>query len=82
MFNDCLEDLWRKKGGKYKFLFKAGFDLKNTLFCIFNSVWKREEIPTSWKRTRLIQLSKGKADFRDLSGMRFIHIKEMTQHFF
>ena len=82
MFNDCLEKLWRKKGNKYQFLMKAGYDLKNALFCILNSVWKSEEIPTSWKKTNLIQLSKGKKDFTDLSGMRYIHIKQDTQKVF
>ena len=76
MFNECLEYLWKKKGRKYEFIMKAGYDLKNALFCIFNAVWKREKIPTSWKKTKLVQIFKGKGDFHDLSCQRNLHLKE------
>ena len=82
MFNECMEELWRKKGRKYEFIVKGGHDLKHALFCIFNSVWRNEKVPTSWKKTTLIRLFKGKGDFRECSSMRNIHIKNCVQKYF
>ena len=82
MFNKCMEELWKKKGTKYEFIVKGGFDFKNALFCLFNSVWKNEVIPTNWRRTMLIQIYKSKGCFQDLTSFRNIHLKEDIVKFF
>ena len=76
MFNKTVEELWKKKKEKYKFIINAGFDLKDVLFQLFNSVWESEIIPKSWQKTTLIQIFKGKGNFQDLSCMRNLHLKE------
>ena len=65
MFNNSLKELWRKKGKKYEFLVKGGNDMKRALFCLFYEVWRQETIPTNWKNTKVVQIWKGKGDFRD-----------------
>ena len=82
MFNQCLQDLWKKKGNKNDFLMRSGNDMKSALLSICNSVWKREEIPRNWQKTTLIQIFKGKGSFQDLKNWRNLHIKEMTQKVF
>ena len=82
MFNDSLKELCTKKGGKYDFLSKSGYDFRNALFHLFKLVWKKEEIPTHWKHTTLVQLWKCKGDFRDQKYMRNLHIKEFEPKFF
>ena len=82
MFNDSLKELCSKKGGKYDFLSKSGYDFRNALFHLFKLVWKKEEIPTHWKHTTLVQLWKCKGDFRDQKYIRNLHIKEFEPKFF
>ena len=43
MFNNSLRELWIKKGDKYKFVAKSGYDFKNALFSLFQQVWRQEK---------------------------------------
>ena len=50
--------------------------MKNALFHLYKKVWEEETIPDGWNETTLLQLFKGKGDFRELGNQRNIHIKE------
>ena len=82
MFNKSLEEVWRDKKEKYQFIARGGHSLKNAIFHLFQTVWRHEEIPEGWNKTTLLQIFKGKGDFRDLSMMRNIHLKEEIQKLF
>ena len=56
--------------------------MKSALFHLFKTVWETEKILTEWTKTTLLQLYKGKMDFRDLNNMRNLHIKEDVPKFF
>ena len=77
MFNKTLKDLWKNKKEKYKFIHNAGHSLKNALFHLFKVVWKDENLPHGWRKTTLLQLYKGKGDFREMENTRNLHIKDL-----
>ena len=82
MFNKSLIELMSKNGKKYEFITKGGNDLKHALFSLFKQVWRQENIPTRWTKSTLLQLFKGKGDFRAMTAMRSIHMKEDTAKVF
>ena len=63
MFNKALREIWMKKGKKYEFTIKGGYDMKNALFHLFQKVWSEEVIPYRWTKTTLLQLWKRKGSF-------------------
>ena len=54
----------------------------NALFKLYKTVWDSEKFPEEWRKTLIVQLSKGKVDPADLDGKRNIHLKVDTyKHF-
>ena len=54
MFNKAMKTVWQKKGEKYDFIIKGGYDLKNAIFSLFKKVWNEETIPRRWTETTLL----------------------------
>ena len=73
-FQKALENVSTKHKEKYKFILKAGYNLKDAIFRFLSLVWRTEQIPEGWKKTLLIQLEKGKGS-KCLENLRHIHIK-------
>ena len=82
IFTKSLETLQKEKRKKYQFILKGGNSLRNALYHLFDKVMESEIIPEDWKKTTILQLVKGKSDFRDLKNMRNIHLKEETPKIF
>ena len=82
MFNKAMKTVWQKKGEKYDFLIKGGYDLKNAIFSLFKKVWNEETIPRRWTETTLLQLFKMKGNFQELPNLRNIHLKDTTAKLF
>ena len=59
MFNEALNTILKKPGGKYDFIVKGGQSLMYALFNLFHSIWKSEKVPSSWHYSELVQLHKG-----------------------
>ena len=75
-FHDTILALSKKPGSKYDFITKAGKSLHGALYRLCQAVWSSEQIPETWKRSRLIQAYKGKGDKSCLDNFRHLHIKE------
>ena len=71
-YQEVLESL-KKRTGKYMFIKEAGYSFHKVLFNLFRIIWKREEIPESWRISTIIQLPKPKTQLGVLVGMRHIH---------
>ena len=82
MFNNALERIQRKNPKKYSFILKAGQSYIDSLFFLFQAVWKHEVIPDDWKKTDIVQIFKGKGPQSDISGYRCIHTKIITRKVF
>ena len=66
----------RKKGkNKYKEIIEAGIGLKKNVYELMKIIWDKEEIPSSWNRTTLIQIYK-KGSHNSLESYRYVHIKD------
>ena len=76
-FELTWKELKETKLNKYEFLFKGGRALKEAIFALFCSVWRMEECPTSWYKTQIIQIHKGKGPIEDLDMYRNIHLKNI-----
>ena len=83
--NLSWEQFWRtilslkeKKSSKYEFLLKGGHSVLVAIFHLCKAVWSTEHIPTSWHKSSLIQLfkGKGKGERSILDNYRHIHLKD------
>ena len=62
-------NMLKKKGArKYDFILNAGPSLLSALYKLYETVWKTEEKPDSWRDSVLIQLYKGKGLKEDLNN--------------
>ena len=61
---------------------KGGVSLLESLFYLFQNVWKTEIIPENWKKTNIIQVYKKKNSEKDLSNYRHLHTKIETRKLF
>ena len=75
-FQQTIEFIRMKPGSKYEFIVNAGNSLHGALFKLCHTVWKNEQIPDKWHKSRLVQVYKGKGDRTNLDNMRHLHIKD------
>ena len=75
-FEDTLAMLQKKNKEKYLLILNAGQSLKRAVFRMFKILWSKEEKPTLFEDTVLIQLYKGKGDKSNLNNHRNIHTKK------
>ena len=75
-FMTRLKTISGKHSDKYKFLLKAGQGYRNSIFKLFQQVWKTERKPGQWRNTIIIQLFKGKGEISDYNCQRNLHTKE------
>ena len=75
-FEETLSTLLKKKPTKYEFILRGGPALKRAVFHLFQVAWSTEVIPSTWHKSTLIQLFKGKGERTSLENFRHIHIKE------
>ena len=54
MYHKTMETLKKKSRSKYDFMVKGGKLLHNALFKLYQTVWKVEEIPDSWRETVIV----------------------------
>ena len=82
MFTSALNRVKKKNPTKYPFILKAGSSLRNAIFSLCKSVWKKEILPEAWKKTDIVQLYKGKGKETDLNNYRNIHTKKKERKIF
>ena len=56
--------------------------MKYAIINIFKKAWETEALPSSWDKTTIIQLFKGKGSMQDLDMYRNLHLKEMIPKVF
>ena len=61
---------------------KAGPSMKPALFNLCSTIWDKEELPSRWQQSTLVQIYKGTGPRNDLQNQRFIHIKDEFPKFF
>ena len=75
MFLRSLNDLEIKNKEKYKFIINGGPKLKQAIFKLFNVVWTTEKKPEQWRKTKIVQIYKGKGSIHEFQNQRNIHTK-------
>ena len=55
---------------------KAGVEFKKAIFEYMKRLFRDEELPFSFSRTRLLGIWKKKGSALDLNMMRYVHLKE------
>ena len=76
MFGKVLKKLKNKGGKKYEFIIKSGPSLLNALYKLYDTVWKTETKPESWRDTVIVPIDKSDKNYKaDITKKRMIHTK-------
>ena len=77
-FNKVLGKFGTKKTKAYNFLLKAGNKFKNSIYKLCKRMLEAEEFPSSFRKTVLNQIWKGKGSSDILKNSRFIHNERLS----
>jgi hypothetical protein len=75
-FNKVMEKTRKGKKKTYDFLMKAGNQFKQSVHKLCSRMIQEESFPSSFDKTNLVQIYKGKGPRDVLSNSRFVHTKE------
>ena len=80
-FEKRLKLLRTKCKDKYKFILNSGDGYRESLFQLFQNIWKTEDKPQQWRNTIIVQIYKSKGNEADYNNQRNIQTKD-EQHIF